>query len=138
MKKLLMFCILSLCSCANLGEKFQTQPIPENDAVVYFYRPWKYVGGGVSPDIQEDGKTIVTMYNGGYYPHYVSEGKHIYTVESFENKDSITIDALAGHEYYVTTGINFGVLTGRYNIKLVSDKQRAISEIKECKLIKKE
>lgn len=138
MKKILLLSFLYLCSCANLGEPFQTQPIPQNNAVVYFYRPWKYVGGGLSPDVQENGETIVTMYNGGYYPHYTSEGKHIYAVKSLENTDSITIDTLAGHEYYVTTGVNWGALTGHYNIKIVSDQQRALSEIKECKLIRKD
>ncbi len=138
MKKYLILCVFALCSCASLGEQFSPQQPNSEEAIVYFYRPWKYVGGGMSPDVQENGNTIITMYNGGYYPHHTSAGKHTYTVESIENTESITVDAQAGKEYYVSSGVNWGAISGRYNIKLVSDQSRALSEIKECKLIQKD
>ena len=127
MKKILIVPIFALCSCTNLGENFYPQQPNSDEAIVYFYRPWKYVGGALSPDIQENGKTIITMHNGSYYPHHTSIGNHTYTVESFENKDSVTIEAQAGQEYYVSGSVNWGMITGRYNIKYVSDKSRAVT-----------
>lgn len=137
MKKYFLLCILALCSCANLGEKFSPQQPNSDEAIVYFYRPWKYVGGATSPDIQENGSKIITMYNGGYYPHHTTTGSHTYTVESLENTDSVTLDIHSGKEYYVSSGVNWGMISGRYNIKFVTDRNRALSEIQECKLITK-
>ena len=55
---------------------------PIDEGVVYFYRPSRFVGGGVSFDIKEGDKVITTMYNNGYYTHQATEGEHTYTVES--------------------------------------------------------
>ncbi len=139
MKKILILSmILLLQACANLGEQYQPVNPPTDEAIVYFYRPSRFVGGGASFDIKENGNTIVTMYNNGYYPHQTTIGEHTYSVESLENTDSVTLNVEKGESYYISSMLNWGMIVGRPSLAVVSNKERALSEIKECKIIKKD
>lgn len=139
MKKILILSMVVLLqACANLGHQYEPINSPIDEGVVYFYRPSRFVGCGRSFDIKEGDKVITTMYNNGYYPHQTTEGEHTYTVESIENKDSVTLNVKKGHSYYVSSMVNWGAIVGRPYLNIVSDKERAVSEIKDCKIIIKE
>ena len=75
------------------------------------------------------------MYNNSYYPHQTTIGEHTYTVESIENKDSVTLDIKKGRIYYVSSKLNMGIIVGRPYLSIVSNKNKALSEIQKCKII---
>ena len=125
-------------ACANLGEHYQPMQPPENEAIVYFYRPSRFFGMAISFDIKEKDKVITAMPNNGYYPHQTTVGEHTYTVESIENTDSVTINVEKGESYYISSMLNWGMFVGRPQLEVVSNEDRAVSEIKDCKLIIKD
>ena len=124
-----------LQACANLGQQYEPVKQPIEESVVYFYRPSRFIGRAIPFDIKENGQSIVTMHNNGYYPHLTTAGEHTYTVESLENKDSVTIKAQKGESYYISSKIGWGVIVGRPSLEVVSNTERALSEIKDCKYI---
>lgn len=139
MKKILILSItLLLQACANLGEQYQSIQPKEDEAVVYFYRPSRFVGYAKSFDIKEGDKVITVMPNNGYFPHKATLGEHTYTVESIENTDSVTLNVKKGQSYYVSSKLNWGMITGRPYLEVISNKEKALSEIRDCKLIIKD
>ena len=76
MKKILisLFMLYCLSACGHLGKQFDGQEVPdENEALIYYYRPSRFIGSGVYYDIKENGEKITTLYNGGYYLHKTTE-----------------------------------------------------------------
>ncbi len=82
-KMLLTICIIIISGCASLGPVFQkVDKMPSNCGLIYVYRPWQFVGGGIDYDLikikqpfeadilWEDDAFVTTLYNGGYYPFH--------------------------------------------------------------------
>ena len=85
-----MFIICSLSACGHLGKQFDGLEAPDkNEALIYYYRPSHFVGGGVYYDIKENGEKITTLYNGGYYPHKTTEGEKLISAETEKKKDFV-------------------------------------------------
>jgi hypothetical protein len=85
-------------------------------ATVIFYRPWKFVGGGVGFIVREGTTELGKLRAGKYFVLQVAPGKHTYLVHS-EATDSLTLDADAGETYYIEGEIGVGVLVGHPHIK---------------------
>ena len=92
------------------------RPPPAGAATVVFYRPWKFVGGGVGFIVREGTAELGKLRAGKYFVLQVAPGKHTYTVHS-EATDNLTIDADAGETYYIEGEIGVGVLVGHPHIK---------------------
>ena len=72
MKKIIccLFALVALSGCAHdLGNRFEPTTPRDNMVLIYYYRPSHFLGSGVSYDIKENGRHIVTLYNGGYFPY---------------------------------------------------------------------
>lgn len=135
MKRLILFCCgVVLSACSNLGHKFDSLQTPGADEVlIYYYRPSKFVGGGVYYDVDENHKTVTTLYNGGYYPHFTSAGDKLIEA-STEGKSEVFFTAEKGKTYFVRGKVNIGILMGRPSLKLVP-QEKALREIQECKIV---
>ena len=125
--KLRIICIIFLIStllmitgCASLGKSFEVvEAVPPDKALIYFYRPGAFVGGGAYYDIIVNDKLVCTMYNGGYYPYFVDPGK-INITASTEVTRELTFVAKTNQIYYVKGGITMGILVGRPSLEMVS------------------
>jgi len=138
MKKIVLFSVLVLLSaCGSLGHKFDGLQKPgAEEALIYYYRPGKFWGSGVYYDIEENQKTVTTLYNGGYYPHFTEPGdKRIEA--STEAKTELLFTAEKGKTYFVRGKVNMGVLMGRPSLNLVPP-EKALREIQECQIIEKD
>jgi hypothetical protein len=91
-------------------------PPPAGAATIVFFRPWKFVGGGVGFIVREGTAELGKLRAGKYFVLQVAPGKHTYTVHS-EATDNLTIDADAGETYYIEGEIGVGVLVGHPHIK---------------------
>lgn len=125
---------LLLQGCVTLGAQYQQLEVtPDDKAIVYIYRPSRFVGGGVSYNVYADKKIINTLYNGGYYPYILEPGK-VEIWAKTESKSSVEFVAKAGRNYYVKGWVGMGLIVGRPHLEIVSP-DLALKEIKECKLI---
>lgn len=100
---------------------------PAGAATVVFFRPWKFVGGGMGFIVREGTAELGKLRAGKYFVLQVAPGKHTYTVHS-EATDNLTIDADAGETYYIEGEIGVGVLVGHPHIK--PSEKSAFDEIR--------
>jgi len=128
--------MVMLGACSNLGQQFDGLEKPkEDEALIYYYRPNKFLGGGVYYDIRENNQTVTTLYNGGYYPHFTSAGEK--NIEaSTESTEELCFTAEKGKTYFVRGKVNMGILIGRPSLKVVPE-EIALKEIQECRIIEK-
>lgn len=134
---ILMSFVVLLSACGSLGHKFDGLQKPASDeALIYYYRPSKFIGGGVYYDVEENKEVVTTLYNGGYYLHRTTPGeKHVEA--STEGKSELFFTAEKGKTYFVRGKVNVGVLMGRPSLRLVPE-EKALKEIQECKIIEKD
>ncbi|MGH7407871.1 MAG: DUF2846 domain-containing protein [Candidatus Methylomirabilales bacterium] len=125
----------ALAGCApSLGAAFaNVQTVPDQAAVVYIYRPSKFIGGGVGYDVKANGVVVTTLYNGGYYPYIAKPGEIEFSAKT-EATSSVTLDVKAGSVYYVRGTVGVGFIVGRPHLEVVPPEV-AEKEIIETKLI---
>ena len=126
--------VVSLAGCATLGPKFEPEKTAPTDyALVYVYRLPGIVGGGVVYTVRANGSDISTLPAGGYFVYHAPPGEVELSAQT-EAKTSVTIDAKAGHTYYVRGSVGIGVFIGHPHLVVVSDDVGA-KEIADCKLV---
>ena len=132
---LMMIVVTALISgCASLGPKFESvSVIPDSQAVIYIYRPSRFVGGAVKPSVYDGDKVITELVSGGYYPYFVNPGK-VELWSKTESKSSVELVAEKGRTYFVRGTIGMGVFVGRPHLEVVPEKV-GMEEIKECKRV---
>lgn len=134
---ILMSFLVLLSACGSLGHKFDGLQEPASDeALIYYYRPSKFIGSGVYYDVEENKEVVTTLYNGGYYPHRTTPGKK-HVEASTEGKSELFFTAEKGKTYFVRGKVNVGVMIGRPSLRLVPE-EKALKEIQECKIIEKD
>jgi hypothetical protein len=111
---LLLITTSLLSGCANLGPKF-SQPViaPDNQAVIYVYRPRWGVTGDEMPGIKMNDQVIVTtLPQLGYFPIAVTPGEYTFTPKLFGiyKTTPVTVTAKAGQVYYVELQVQIGHL----------------------------
>ncbi|TOJ94156.1 DUF2846 domain-containing protein [Vibrio parahaemolyticus] len=74
--------VLSLISgCSATGLNFtELETVQENQAKVYFYRPWAMLDGAASPTVQINGIDSFNISNGGYEIINIEPGYATFTV----------------------------------------------------------
>jgi hypothetical protein len=82
---------------------------------VVFFRESKFVGGGMSYKVRENGVEICKLKNGSFCSVQVPVGKHTYDVHS-EAKDVLNMEVESGETYYVIGTLSVGVLAGHPNL----------------------
>ncbi len=133
----LLLGITLIPGCVTLGPPFQKiEKIPEDQGLVYLYRPSKGFGGAVSYDVKANGIVVTTLHNGGYYPHFAKPGEIEFLAQT-ESKSSVTINVKAGQTYYLKGTVGIGFFVGRPHLTVVP-AEVGEKEIAECKLIPEE
>ncbi len=179
MKRIIILYILSLVliiSCTTFKTPIikNNNPIffdyklkDHNKALIYFFRPHKYVGSAAYFDIYFQKQRLFSLYDAGYFPLEIDEGEYTFiasemkylpevqdtinqnnsligaTIDYYENskyKDYLSICKIKikrGDIYYIK-----GIADTKLNkvvplIEIVS-KEIGKSEIIECRLIKKD
>ncbi|HEY5971303.1 MAG TPA: DUF2846 domain-containing protein [Pseudoxanthomonas sp.] len=84
-------------------------------ALIVFFRPSKFTGGGIGFKVREGETELGKLRNGKYFVANVEPGTHQYTVHS-EAKDILTLEVEAGETYYVQGTITMGFMAGRPNL----------------------
>jgi hypothetical protein len=145
MKRLwLVVLVFVLAGCAAMptsGEKL----ILENPAIaspsvdkatVYFFREWKFGGGGISYYVFDGQEKIGAAWNGCYFTAPVSPGQHTFWGET-EGKKYITLNVEAEKEYYVAMAIGMGFWLGLPEFTQVTPEMAKllIKDMKYCKLV---
>lgn len=136
MKKILfnLFLLCSLTACGSLGHKFDGLQTPnENEAIIYYYRPSRFLGCGVYYDIKENGKKVTTLYDGGYYPYRTTAGNKFVSAKT-EAAEQISFLVENGKTYFVRGKVHMGIMIGRPSLKLVP-QEKALKEIQNCRII---
>jgi hypothetical protein len=131
-----LLAILSGCSATGPVYK-KVDTIPEGQALVYIYRPGKFMGGGVVFDVHsgsiEDDTEIVELRSGGYFPYFTQPGE-LQLWAKTESTTSLTLDLKAGDLRYVRGTVGVGFFVGRPKLTEV-DENIGAAEIKECVLL---
>ena len=143
MKKLFSIALiifsLALCSCAAMPSyndvRIQPQEFPEpvqDKALVYFYRESRFMGGGVTYFVEEDGTRIGALFSGSYFYCFTDPGEHTFSAET-EAVSLLTLNTEAGKEYYVEGTIGIGMMIGIPKLNL-STKKRAMTIMPDLEL----
>ena len=90
-------------------------PPPEGKGQIVFFRPSKFVGGGIGYKVREGETELGKLSNGSFFVHVAEPGTHAYVVHS-EAKDVLNIEIEAGETYFVVGGVTMGVFAGRPNL----------------------
>ena len=140
-KTVVISCLLGLAlitGCAATGPTYTAmETIPEGKALVYIYRPQKFMGGGVYFDVHAGNRhahqEIVTLKNGGYFPYITDPGEMELWAKT-ESTSSVTLDLNAGDTSYVRGSVGVGAFIGRPKLTIV-DNAVGAAEVRECKLL---
>lgn len=90
-------------------------PPPGGKGQIVFFRPSKFVGGGIGYKVREGETELGKLSNGSFFVHVAEPGIHAYVVHS-EAKDVLNIEIEAGETYFVVGGVTMGVFAGRPNL----------------------
>ena len=83
---------------------------------VVFFRPNKFMGGGITWKVRETGAELGTLSSGRYLIIDAEPGAHTYTATT-EATDAITIEVEEGDTYYIETAVSMGALIYRPNLR---------------------
>lgn len=72
---LLLVPIVFLIGCATGGPEYTVRNAAEDEAIVYFYRPARIVGAAASMRVLVNGKLVVRLGNGGFFPYTAKPGE---------------------------------------------------------------
>lgn len=85
---------------------------PTGQGQIVFYRPPRFVGGGLSYSVREGDTGIGRLGSGRYFIHNTTPGIHEYNI-SGETSDTLRLEIEEGEVYYILQNVNVGALTGR-------------------------
>ena len=125
-----LFALLILSACAG---QFQGLEQPNKDeALVYYYRPWKYIGAALPLDIIENGTPIASLGVNEYKVHRTTPGDKTASTKTVGEYDYLPFTAKKGESYFVRAERSFCLnILGCVQINLVP-KEKALAEIRSC------
>lgn len=138
MKSIIFILLITLAGCANTGKKFSTADLvyaPEDQALVYFYRPWRFCGGGASIKVVVNDMEIGTIHNNTYFKRTLPPGiykTHSRTINAIDRISTFTFNS--GKIYFVKAFFEPGVWVWSIRFTLVH-KAVALTEISETKIL---
>lgn len=107
-----LFALLFFSGCANTGARFDPANLeiaPNDKALVYFFRPSAFQGGGTSFDIIANGVRIGSLDNGAYL-------KRVLPPDTYKiHSDTLAIDRIStfvfepGKIYFIRSFIEMGL-----------------------------
>lgn len=131
-----IFIVLS--GCTNTGKKFNTADIvyvPEDKALVYFYRPFQFGGGGMGCKVIINNMEIGTIYNNTYFKKMLPSGTYKIHSRTINVIDRISTFAFSpGKTYFVKTFFDMGMWISSIRFTLVP-KTIALTEISKTRIL---
>lgn len=100
----------------------------DSKAMIYVYRPGKFMGRALEPSVFLDEKKLVDMDNARYFVLKLDPGRHI--LRSNEKNSEIDQTWEAGKTYYVKITIAGGTWKGHGQMGMVTEKL-ALTEMRE-------
>ena len=122
--------IILLSACAG---QFKGMEAPNKDeAVIYYYRPWKYVGAALSIDVKENGKFIADLDVNEYKVHKTNAGLKVISTDTISDDVSLPFTAEKGKSYFIKVENDYCFsLLGCTEINLIPEA-KALNEIQKC------
>lgn len=111
------------------AKTFQTDPQKAN---LYIYRNETF-GAAIRMTVLVDGQHAGDTAAQTYILRSVAPGRHTIVSKS-ENDSTLTVDAVAGRNYFVWQEIKMGFMSGRSELQLV-DEATGRKAVGECKLV---
>ena len=137
-----------LFACNATGPKFSgVETAQNNQARLYFYRPWQLLDGAAAPTVQINGEDKFDISNGGYQTLSLPPGETTITVKEGgvlsnwrADELTITLPMEASKVYFVRLGAkvenvsggSFISVSGLYSLSLVAE-DFAVNELRETK-----
>jgi hypothetical protein len=135
-----LVCCVLVTGCASVpmaapeadsaAKAFATDPAKAN---VYIYRN-ESMGGAVTMKVLLDDQPVGATAAQTYIYRQVDPGTHVITSKA-ENDATLSLDAVAGQNYFVWQEVKMGLLSARSKLQLV-DEAKGKAGVKECKLVK--
>lgn len=120
--------LILLGGCASYGPPFQPATIPQDQGILYVYRPSTLLSAAVSWGMRVDDRDVGRIANGGYLVVPLDPGQHTITTASIPVE--INVDAgVSIYARFVPTGTN-GV-----SVQIV-DERIALPEISKLRILK--
>jgi hypothetical protein len=126
--------LISTLGCSASGPAFKrVAQLPQGKALVYIYRAPAVAGSGVSYIVRADGKDIVDLEAGGYFPYLADPGEIEFSAQT-EASAEATEDLREGKTYYLKGDIGLGFFVGHPQLSFV-DGAQGEKEVAECVLL---
>jgi hypothetical protein len=124
-RAVLLLGILALAGCADV-DKETTPSAPDKaqpgKALVYFYRPERYVGWMRGLEIDDGTTAIGDLSNGSFFVYQAAPGAHHF-VGNGHDEDSVSYPLAPGHTYYYRCTIEMGMWLPHYPVESVMPDQ---------------
>jgi uncharacterized protein DUF2846 len=102
-------CVLFVLA-QNLWGQASTAAETDSPSVIYIFRPAKFAGNQVNPDVAIDGRPVSQIFNGTYLKLAVHPGKHTITATTGRRTSSVDLDAAVGETHYLEVVPKFSQL----------------------------
>ncbi len=113
----------------NAAKTFAIKPGKAN---IYVYRN-ESLGAAIKMPVALDGRLVGDTAAKTYLVAEVAPGPHT-VVSKTENDSSVTVSAVAGHNYFLWQEVKMGLMSARSNLQEV-DEATGRAGVAECKLI---
>jgi hypothetical protein len=111
------------------AKSFATKPGKAN---VYVYRN-ESMGAAIKMPVAVNGKLVGDTAAKTYLLLEVAPGQHTITSKT-ENDSSVTVNAVAGNNYFLWQEVKMGLMVARSNLQQV-DEKTGRAGVEECKLV---
>lgn len=133
----LVVALASGCASVQMASTEQdsaakTFAVKSGRANIYIYRNETF-GAAIKMPVALDGKLVGDTASKTYLLLEVAPGPHT-VVSKTENDSSVTLDAVAGHNYFLWQEVKMGLMQARSDLKEV-DEATGKAGVAECKLV---
>ena len=118
----ILIALVSACTSSKLTEHIELPTARKDQALIYFFRERKFVGGSATIYIYEgkENRTnqISTLENGTFFYIYREPGAYIFWPK-YQPKNSVTINLAPGEIYYIEGEISWCILSCHKALSIV-------------------
>jgi len=120
---------MTLAGCGAQGDAYQARPTPASKALIYIYRPYKFLSSQSDPMIT-CGHESIELEAGGFYEFEEDPGQMTCEVAT-EANSGYKFEAHAGERYFIKEEVEAGGLTTHARLVMM-DADVGGDEIREC------
>ena len=126
----LITAILALAGCEVEGPDFKPMALPSTKAIIYVYRPYRYIGSVEEPDIT-CGSDTIAIGAGGYHA-FVEEPGTIKCYAATAPGNPISFEARPEADYFIRETISVGLASSQVTLAKV-DRGTGLVEIESTR-----